>query len=169
MLPGCVALALTLAAAAPALSCEAGSPPEGARDATGFGCTIAYAGTVVNGTRWPSSLDVAQQRGLVTGDQRHRTAGRDRRARHSCDRYGAVSSGTLGNPSVVDDLRRLLDVETAAQEPRQTSARIRPPLKSSGARTRADWLLLPWIAAARSTPASSSCSARRLALCLVTP
>ena len=42
----------------------------------------------------------------------------------------------------------------------------RPALKSPSARTRWPWLLLPWIAAAL-MPSLPSCSARRLAPCLV--
>ena len=47
-----------------------------------------------------------------------------------------------------------------------TRIATRPRLKSSNARTRCDWLLLPWIAAAV-MPSVVSCSARRLAPCLV--
>ena len=42
----------------------------------------------------------------------------------------------------------------------------RPALKSLSARTRCDWLRLPWIAAA-AIPSFTSCSARRFAPCLV--
>ena len=47
-----------------------------------------------------------------------------------------------------------------------TRIETRPALKSVRARTRCDWLRLPWIAAAL-MPSRSSCSASRLAPCLV--
>ena len=47
-----------------------------------------------------------------------------------------------------------------------TSTRALPRLKSASARVRAPWLLLPWMAVAV-RPSRSSCSASRLAPCLV--
>ena len=47
-----------------------------------------------------------------------------------------------------------------------TSTRSSPPLKSASVRVRCDWLLLPWIASALMS-SRLSCSARRLAPCLV--